>query len=123
MTLTKPLPTVLILLLFFASCKNSVVYNNKEHIPQKLMEKILLDVNEAECYSMIALDTLHRAGAKDMDSLAAYYKVIFNHYHITKEEFNQSLDWYKNNPDHLDTIYSNMMATINKWQNPNNKKR
>jgi len=85
-------------------------------LPQKAMEKILTDVSIAESYSMIAKDTLHRAGIKDMDSLAAYYKIIFDHHHITKDQFDKSLEWYKSHPDLLDTIYLNMGAQVTKMQ-------
>ena len=80
------------------------------------MQKVLLDVNLAEAYSLTIKDSLHRRGSKNLDSLAVFYKDIFAHYHITKEQFTVSLDWYKNHPEELDTIYNNMLPIATKWQ-------
>jgi hypothetical protein len=91
-------------------------------LSQKNIEKILIDISMAESYSQIAKDTLHRAGIKDIDSLAVYYKVIFDHHHITKDQFDKSMDWYKSHPDLLDTVYMNISNRVNKLQNSGAKK-
>ncbi len=81
------------------------------------MQKILLDVNLAESFSITVKDTLHRGGTKNLDSLAVYYKDIFAHHHITAEEFTSSLAWYKDHPDELDTLYNNIIPVVGKMQN------
>ena len=80
------------------------------------MQKVLLDINLAEAYSQNIKDSLHRRGSKNIDSLAVFYKDIFEHYHITKEQFAQSMDWYKSHPEDLDTVYNKMIPVVLKWQ-------
>ena len=89
---------------------------NDAHIPPKQMEKVLLDVHLAETYSAQLTDSTHKVGEKNADSLAVYYKAIFAKHHITADQFNQSLTWYKNHPEDFDTVYTNMIATAAKWQ-------
>jgi len=76
------------------------------------MEKILLDVNIAETYCTLMRDSTHRAGTKNIDSLSLYYKTIFDHYHVSSDDFSKSLAWYKNHPEALDSVYTKMIARI-----------
>ena len=55
-------------------------------------------------------------GAKNLDSLSAYYKDIFAHYHVTQAQFTESMDWYKNHPDDLDTMYNEMIPMVTGMQ-------
>ena len=94
----------------FNSCKKF----SGSHLPSKTMEQVLFDVSLAESYSSMARDNNHIQGAKNSDSLAGYYKQIFEHYHITQDEFDKSLAWYKNHPDDLDTLYSKVIIRADK---------
>lgn len=60
-------------------------------------------------------DSLHRGGTKNFDSLTLYYQEILAHHNITQEEFLESLSWYKNHPDELDTIYNCMIPKVSDW--------
>lgn len=80
-----------------------------KHLPQKKMEDVLLDLAMAEAYSGVTRDNLHPSGAKNIDSLAYYYRQILDHHKVSVEEFRQSIDWYKAHPDVLDTMCNNMM--------------
>jgi hypothetical protein len=105
--------TVFITLLFvFTACKHS----NNDHLSPKIMKRILLDMHIAEAYSTMAKDSLHRLGVKNYDSLAAWYKDIFVHYKLTPQQFTESLNWYKNHPADIDSIYTDMLPVITKWQ-------
>jgi Domain of unknown function (DUF4296) len=88
-------------------------------LPQEQMRKILLDMNTAEAYSLQVKDSLHKGGTKNIDSLAVFYQEIFRHYNITEAQFKASLDWYKNNPDELDSLYTMMMPVVTKLQSAN----
>ena len=102
--------------LLLYSCSPGV-NDESYHLPQKTMEQLLLDINVAEGYSIIVRDSLHLApGTKNVDSLAIYYKEIFAHYHITEAEFKQSLSWYKNHPEELDSMYNNNIEKVAAWQ-------
>jgi hypothetical protein len=104
------------------SCKNNSGFSG-DHLSPKVMQKVLLDINLAESYSLNVKDSLHKRGnTKNMDSLAVYYKDIFAHYHITKDQFSQSLSWYKSHPDELDTVYNDMIPVITRWQSQPIKK-
>jgi hypothetical protein len=108
-------PALVLLLLLF-SCKEK---NEGEHLPPELMQKVLLDVNIAETYSTMVKDSLYKNGAKNLDSLASYYKQIFAHHHITQQQFNKSLDYYKAHIDEFDTLYNKMQPIIERMQTAN----
>lgn len=97
------------------ACKNNSGFSG-DHLSPKVMQNVLLDINLAEAYSLTIKDSLHRTGAKNMDSLAVFYKDIFAHYHITQEQFTESLNWYKNHAEDLDSAYTNMIPIVTKWQ-------
>src|SRR5437899_1395819 len=97
---------LLIFVSLLFSCKNIAPSN---HLSPDLMKKILKDINIAESYSLVVKDSLHKGGSKNIDSLAVYYKDIFAHYKITAAQFTESLNWYKENPDDLDSVYSDLM--------------
>jgi hypothetical protein len=97
------------------SCKQKSAYSG-DHLTREMMQKVILDINLAEAYSINAKDSLHRAGTKNVDSLSAFYKRIFDHYQITEQEFNTSLEWYKNHPEELDSVYAHIIPIANKLQ-------
>jgi hypothetical protein len=105
---------VTIIVISVLSCKQQS--KDADHLPSKKMEQVLLDVHLAESYSALAIDSLHKAGEKNTDTLAAYYKTIFTHHGVTAEQFSQSLAWYKRHPEELDSIYEHMLPEITKMQ-------
>lgn len=109
-----------VLSLTVVSCKDNNPYSG-DHLSSKMMQKVMLDINLAESYSSIEKDSLHKHGEKNLDSLSAHYRDIFAHYKITKEQFIESLNWYKNHSDVMDTLYANMMPVVTKWQEKNAK--
>ncbi|MFI5195629.1 MAG: DUF4296 domain-containing protein [Chitinophagales bacterium] len=118
------LHTIFILIVAAAimqSCRNNSNFSG-DHLPPKVMQKVLLDINLAEAYCINVKDSLHRGGSKNFDSLSVYYKDIFAHYKITEEQFTQSITWYKNHPDEMDTVYNNMIPIVARWQSQPDKK-
>lgn len=99
------------LLVAVSGCKNKIA----GHMPAEEMKQTLLDINLAEAYCIMVKDSLHRGGTKNYDSLAVYYQEIFAHHKITQDEFLESLAWYKNHPDELDTIYNYMIPKVTEW--------
>jgi uncharacterized protein YcaQ len=92
------------------SCKD---FSKKEDIlPKETMEKILLDINLAESYSTMVRDSAHKLGNKHPDSLATYYRDIFAHHKVTREQFEKSLAWYKKNPDDMDTLINEIIPVV-----------
>lgn len=103
--------------LFFVGTLLACKDKSDFHLPPKEMQKILLDVHTAEVYSsLVKKDSLHLQDNRNMDSLSRYYKEIFAHYHITKEQFDQSLNWYRDNPEELDSVYALMIPRLNTLQ-------
>jgi hypothetical protein len=76
------------------------------------MQKMLVDLYYAETYSAMVNDSLHQIRNKNMDSLAAYYQTIQAHYNVSNEAFIKSVNWYKNNPEQLDTAYASMILHV-----------
>jgi hypothetical protein len=107
-------------MLLFVSCKNKKK-DSGDHLPPKLMQQVLLDINLAEAYSNMVKDSTHKGNTKNLDSLAVYYRDIFAHHKITQQQFDNSMNWYKLHPDDLDTLYSNILPIVNRWQNPSGK--
>ncbi len=107
---------LLILPVFFSlqACKNK---KESWHLSHAQMSSLLLDMHAAEAYSTMALkDSTRKGDTKNFDSLAQYYTDIFAHYHITKEQFDQNLDWYKQHQDDLDSVYSAMLPEFSKLE-------
>lgn len=100
--------------LIFSSCEEA----NTPHFPADKMQAMLEDIHIAEAYStVINQDSLHRGAERNMDSLAVYYQEIFTHYHTGYEEFQQSLLWYKQHPEGLDSIYIRMIDSLTALEN------
>ncbi|MBS1771662.1 MAG: DUF4296 domain-containing protein [Bacteroidetes bacterium] len=99
--------------LFVISCGNE---KKADVLPADKMQQMLTDIHMAEAYSTMVNDSTHTMRNKNLDSLAVYYKQIFKHYNITPEEFAKSVDWYKKNPEMLDSIYAKIIPELSKQE-------
>jgi hypothetical protein len=113
----------LLLLLGLPACKHasknhtaSNKEDSKDHIGPAKMGRILTDIHFAEAYSSMVKDSLHKGNAKNIDSLAHFYKSIFAHYNISQQQFDESMEWYRQHPEELDTAYAHVMTDLNKPQ-------
>lgn len=87
----------------------------KYHLPPDKMENVLLDIQLAEVYSTMAgFDTVNNIPAKSNDSLAKYYREVLQHHNITLDQFKKSLDYYRQTPDQLDSMYNRVQAKLTK---------
>ncbi len=83
------------------------------NIPSKTFEKILYDMQMADVYSQsVRKDTTESYGVKNQDSLSRYYNEIFAHYNVTYEQFNTTMQWHKEHPMSLDSIYNNVLTRV-----------
>lgn len=103
-----------LLILLFVTAAISCKKHSSDHLPPKTMEQVLLDINMAEALSSLGRTTNHFGGAKNPDSLASFYNDVFTHYKITQKEFTESMAWYKNHPDELDTVYAEVATHADK---------
>lgn len=85
-------------------------------IPREKMQRLLLDINIAEVYSGMTKDTLHKPGTKNADSLTAFYTDVFAHHHVTREEFEKAMIWYKAHPDEMDSLVNAIMPEVERLQ-------
>jgi hypothetical protein len=98
----------------FQACKNNIA---TYHLNQFQMQHLLLDIQAAEAYcTIVTADSIKKGNPKNIDSLAQYYTDIFAHYHINKEQFNQNLDWYKQHPGDLDSVYNNLLTELSRLE-------
>ena len=99
--------TIILLLCCICSCNSP---KPKDILPSATMQKMLMDLHYAEVYCTMVNDSLHQMRNKNQDSLALYYKSIQAHYGLSDEAFIKTMDWYKHNPETLDSIYSQMIT-------------
>jgi hypothetical protein len=85
-------------------------------IPADKMEDILTDMHYADTYSVMVHDSLNAQGNKNKDSLALYYRSILQHHNVSVEDFNESVKWYKINPEQLDSVYAAIIPKISKME-------
>lgn len=110
----------LLLLLGLPACKHAAKakpdnsIDAKDHVSPVKMGRILTDIHYAEAYSTMVKDSLHKGNSKNIDSLAYFYKSIFAHYHITQQQFDENVEWYRQHPDQLDTAYARVITEIEK---------
>lgn len=96
----------------FSSCEveDTIPATN---IQAKTFENILYDMQMADVYSQsVRKDTTENYGQKNQDSLSRYYNEIFKHYNVTYDQFNTTMQWYKEHPMNLDTIYNNVLTRV-----------
>ena len=90
---------------------------SQPHLPPDKMQRLLFDIHLAETYSMtLHEDSTKRNVERNQDSLALFYRSIFKHHQITEKEFDESFDWYKQNPEQLDSIYASMISEMSKLE-------
>lgn len=109
---------LLVLIVTIGSCKPK----EEPHLPAAKMQHILTDIHLAEINSMLVYDSTHQARNRNIDSLAVYYNDIFAHYKTNKEEFSKSLDWYKTNPEELDSVYARIITDLSIMSGESEKK-
>ena len=95
-------------------CLLSGCAKNEPHMSPSRMAPILADLHVADAYSSIVRDSLHPNGEKNYDSLAGWTAEIFRKHSISREDFNKSMDWYRNHPVELDSLYAAVVPLIEK---------
>lgn len=96
------------------SCKEE---KDKDILPRDKMQRIIADLQIAEVYSTIIDDTAsHYITNRNLDSLRRYYNDIFTHHGVTPEAVAKSLEWYKRNPDQLDSVYAKAVPELTKLE-------
>jgi hypothetical protein len=84
------------------------------HLPPDRMIPILADLHLADAYSNMIRDSTHPNAEKNYDSLAVWTNQIFAKHKITAKEFTKSLDWYRNRPVELDSLFAAVLPVLEK---------
>lgn len=85
-------------------------------ISREKMADVVLDLHLAEVYSSIARDSAYSVSAKKMDSLAVYYKDVLHHHNISEEQYTAIVNWYKINPQELDSVYAKVIPRLSELE-------
>jgi len=84
------------------------------HMSPSRMAPILADLHLADAYSILVRDSLHPNAEKNYDSLAGWTAQIFKKHSVSLQEFNKSMDWYRNHPVELDSLYASVIPILEK---------
>src|SRR5690606_14260989 len=101
----------ILIFLSFCSCKQPKPPSPP--VPLEKMEKILLDLQLAETYSLGLGDSIRNRFTKNKDSLAVFYQAIFAHHGITADSFISAMNWYENYPDLTDSMFTGTLDRLN----------
>ena len=71
-------------------------------MPPERMGPLIADLHLADAWSSLVRDSLNPGADKNYDSLARWTAEIFKRHGVTREEFSQSMDWYRDHPVQLD---------------------
>lgn len=81
-------------------------------IPISKMSKVILDMQIAEIYSQGLGDSVKNKYEKNYDSLNAFYISILKHHNISFEDYNNAINWYKNHPILMDSIFASVSKDL-----------
>lgn len=92
-----------------SACKQPV---GSLHLSQKQLAPVLADLHLADAYSSMLRDTTHPEAGKNYDSLAVWTKAILEKHRVSQAEFNNSMEWYRDNPAELDSLYAKVIPIL-----------
>ena len=87
-------------------------------ISRELFVLILSDIHLVDASLMVK----RNKGQKPDHDLNFYYNGVFHKYHISKNRFQQNLDYYKQNPEEFTKIYDEVIELLShrRRNEPNN---
>lgn len=86
--------------ILLASCRQ-----NRPRLSQSEMIPVVMDLHLADAYSTQVRDTSKPGYEKNYDSLSVWTLRILAQNKVSKEDFNASMDWYRDHPDQLKLLY------------------
>ena len=107
----QKLKLLVLLFMMLSSCKKA-----SEHLPPSTMAPILAELHIADAYSTALHDSTGKNALKNYDSLALWTAGIFARHHITMESFNKSMDWYRDRPQQLDSLFASVLPILEKMK-------
>ncbi len=118
----KPFILLLILLAFvFSGCykvNKDIVKKPANLIPKDKMAEILTDMELIE--AAVIYNRTHYPEYTDIEE--SYYDVLFDHYHVTKNQIKSSLNYYNSQGDEAAKIYDKALSILSEKQSILNEK-
>jgi len=90
--------------------------DEKPPVSEADMLPIVIDLHLADALSTQIKDSLHPNHEKNFDSLAVWTLRILEKNKLSQQEFNQSMDWYRDHPDRLQKLYEKAADSIDRMR-------
>jgi len=95
-------------MVLLAACTNK---KEQPPVPPEKVEQIVLDLELAAAYSLLA-------PPGNTDTAAAQYRtLVFRHHQTTEADFNEVMKWYVNHPAVLDSVYTHVKSKLEELEN------
>jgi len=104
--------TIFALLFLIASCKNKEVVIPDTILPQEKMIEVMVDLQLVNALSQKRFTK----DPKSPGTTLADYSQVFDKHEMTRESFQESLNFYKEHPPLLIEIYDQMLNEFSKRQ-------
>jgi len=101
-------------LLGAASCQEK----DGGHLPPEQLATVLAELHLADVYSGLLQKPGEPSHGKNLDSLAVWTKAILAQHHISRETFSASMDWYRDRPTQLDSLYAKVIPILEQLRKP-----
>jgi hypothetical protein len=101
----------LIFFILLASCSKKAVPIPPDIIQKKLMIEIMTDVQLAEAAKDVSMPD-----DKQKVTVEQSYAFIFNKYHITRDQFQKSFNYYKSNPQLMEEVLTEVLNRLSEMQ-------
>lgn len=85
---------------------------DKPHLPPEKLAPVLAELHLADVYCGMLQKPGEPSRGKNLDSLATWTKAILAEHHLSREEFAQSMDWYRDRPTELDSLYAKVLPLL-----------
>ncbi len=109
---------VFLILIFLSGCNQSKTPETNGIIPSDSLVMILSDIQLIES----ALYVKQNEG-KDIRSYSDYYyRYLYSKYHTSSEKIRESLRYYQENPEKLESIYKNVLDSLSRKQSETGSK-
>lgn len=96
---------ILAFVVLLTSCSNT-----EERIPKEEFIDLLIDLH---VFDAISMDFNIKSQLSELDSLTLHASILEKH-NTTKENFENTMKWYTENPDLLAEVYNEVFGTIDK---------
>lgn len=102
---------------FLMGLLNSCQMGDEPPIAVDKMQQILRDIHLSEAENQqTGRDSANNPLPRNKQDLAESYATVYDHYNISKEDFNNSMDWYRKHPALLDSIYTRLIPEMSVLQ-------